>query len=150
MNKNIIWLGIGVVGAYLLLSRKKASATNVEPTKDENPKYVPKPKDGNALPLPPDAPIGASKDLLDAMEEVKKLRDNQIINEYDKLVCKLITAKIALTPEQSQKRAIRERALRKEAFDRGIKLDCDSNKIIFKGRDLNSGINPKGGLTAIK
>ena len=36
MNKNIIWLGIGAIGVYLLLSRKKASATNVEPTKDSD------------------------------------------------------------------------------------------------------------------
>lgn len=36
MNKNLIWLAIGAVGVYLLLSRKKASATNVEPTKDSD------------------------------------------------------------------------------------------------------------------
>jgi len=40
MNKNILLLAIGGIGAYLLLSRKKASATNVEPTKisDGTPK----------------------------------------------------------------------------------------------------------------
>lgn len=36
MNKNIILLAIGGIGAYLLLSRKKASATNVEPTKNSD------------------------------------------------------------------------------------------------------------------
>lgn len=40
MNKNLILLAIGGIGAYLLISRKKASATNVEPIKssDSTPK----------------------------------------------------------------------------------------------------------------
>lgn len=144
MNKNIIWLGIGAVGAYLLLSRKKASATNVEPTKDEKPKDIPKPKDDNALPLPTDAPIGASRELLDALEEVKKLSIGQIMAEYNNLVCRLVTAKIALTPEQSKKREIRIRALRSVAFDRGVKLDCDINKKVsdrFKFSPVYPGNN---------
>ena len=174
MNKNIIWLGIGAIGVCLLLSRKKASATNVEPTKDsdstskeprsqadcsEDEMFSPsqKAKDivltkkdgtteivkqeakpascikirrrgGYGLPLPEDAPIGASKELLDAMEEVNKLSIGQIMGEYNNLVCRLVTAKIALTPEQSKKRAIRIRALTKVAFDRGVKLDCNINK----------------------
>lgn len=173
MNKNIILLGIGAVGAYLLLSRKKANATNVEPIKDSdstskeprsqadcsegerfNPSESAKEitltkKDGTteivkqeakpascieirrgryALPLPEDAPIGASKELLDAMEEVNKLSIGQIMGEYNNLVCRLVRAKIALTPEQSKKRAIRIRALTKVAFDRGVKLDCNINK----------------------
>ena len=189
MNKNIILLGIGAVGAYLLLSRKKANATNVEPIKDsdstskeprsqadcsEGERFSPSEsakeitltkKDGTteivkqeakpascieirrgryALPLPEDAPIGASKELLDAMEEVKKLSIGQIMEEYNKYVCRMTAARIKYTPEEAQKIEIRLRALRKEAFDRGIKLDCNINKKVsdrFKFSPVGPGNN---------
>lgn len=141
MNKNIIWLAIGGVVAYLLLTSKKSSATKVEePPKDSNiTTKVEEPKKGNdSTPKEPSSdpysypldskPIGASKDLLDAMEDVAKLSIGQIMGEYNKLVCRMTAAKIKYTPEEAQKREIRIRALRSVAFDRGVKLDCDINK----------------------
>lgn len=86
------------------------------------------------------------------MEEVKKLSISQIMAEYNNLVCRLTAAKIALTPEQSQKRQIRLEALRTEAFDRGVKLDCDINKRIsdrFKFSSVGPGSNIPHGAPPI-
>ena len=176
MSKNLIWLAIGGVVAYLLLTGKKASATKVEePQKGidstpkeprsqsdclEGEKFLPSVsaedivltmKDGTTKiekrkaeparcvkikrgryglpPLPLDSkPLEDSKELLDAMEEAKKMSIGKIMAEYNNLVCKMTAAKIKYTPEEAQKREIRLKALRSVALDRGVKLDCDINK----------------------
>lgn len=128
MNKNIIWLGIGAIGVYLLLSRKKASATNVEPTKEpiDSKKDIPTPIDGENKGINPyeNMPIGISKELMDAILDLGKISDSSLKMQYENLECNPIRTAIKLTSEQVRKNELKKRALIYVADQRGIKLNC--------------------------
>jgi hypothetical protein len=114
MNKNVIWLGIGAIGVYLLLSRKKTSATNIEPTKDSD-------------------------------STSKEPRSQADCNEGERFSPKESAKDIVLTKKDGTTEIVKQEAqparcikIRKGLY--ALPLPTDSP----------IGINPKGGVIAIK
>jgi len=155
MNKNaLIWIAIGGIGAYLLLNRKKASATKVEPTKEpiDSKKDIPSPIDGGNAGINPyeNMPIGMSKELMDAILDLGKISDSSLKNQYDNLECNPIRTVIKLNSEQVTKNKLKKRALIYVADQRGIKLNCKKYYALPKPLPKERGDNIPYGAPPIE
>ena len=128
MSKNLIWLAIGGVVAYLLLTSKKSSATKVEePPKDSNiTTKVEEPKKGiDSTPKEPRSKADCLRD--------EKFSPSQSEKE------------ITLTKKDGTIEIVKQEA----QPARCIKIKMGPYALPLPN-DRPKGINPKGGVIAIK